>query len=98
MSLYDVNCIIKKTDMPRDMQQWLIDTANRHFERVKGGGNIEKDLADCLKKEFDRNYDPTWECIFGLKVDNIDSYVNKETKNYAFVYFHQTSFLLFKSG
>lgn len=27
--------------------------------------NVEKDIAAYIKKEFDKNYNPTWHCIVG---------------------------------
>lgn len=31
---------------------------------------VEKDIAECIKKEFDKNHGPTWHCIVGRNFGN----------------------------
>ncbi|XP_052886897.1 uncharacterized protein LOC108487634 isoform X2 [Gossypium arboreum] len=47
--------IIKSADMKDDMQK------EAAFEK----NNVKKDVADYIKKEFDKKYGPTWHCIVG---------------------------------
>uniref|UniRef100_A0A803LS96 Dynein light chain n=1 Tax=Chenopodium quinoa TaxID=63459 RepID=A0A803LS96_CHEQI len=53
--------IIKNADMADDMQKEAIDIAIAAFEKV----NVEKDVAESIKKEFDKKHGPTWHCIVG---------------------------------
>ncbi|KAK8359093.1 hypothetical protein V6Z11_A04G073700 [Gossypium hirsutum] len=47
--------IIKSADMKDDMQK------EAAFEK----NNVKKDVAEYIKKEFDKKYGPTWHCIVG---------------------------------
>ncbi|WVZ21407.1 hypothetical protein V8G54_008729, partial [Vigna mungo] len=51
--------IIKSADMIPDMQKEAVDIAA--FEKY----NVEKDVAEQVKKEFDKRHGPTWHCIVG---------------------------------
>ncbi|XP_071093161.1 dynein light chain LC6, flagellar outer arm-like [Haliotis cracherodii] len=82
--------VVKYTDMSEDMQQVAVDYAQA-LEQF----NIEKDIAEYIKKEFDKKYNPTWHCIVGR---NFGSYVTHETKHFIYFYLGQVSVLLFKSG
>ncbi|KAL2922913.1 Dynein light chain 1 cytoplasmic [Bienertia sinuspersici] len=53
--------IIKSADMGDDMQKEAIDIAIAAFEN----NNVEKDVAEGIKKEFDKKHGPTWHCIVG---------------------------------
>ncbi|EEF45562.1 cytoplasmic dynein light chain, putative [Ricinus communis] len=53
--------IIKNADMKVDMQKEAVDIAIAAFEK----NNVEKDVAEHIKKEFDRRHGPTWHCIVG---------------------------------
>ncbi|GAB4851303.1 Dynein light chain Tctex-type [Ancistrocladus abbreviatus] len=59
--------IIKSADMSDDMQKEALDIAVAAFEKH----SVEKDVAETIKKEFDKKHGPTWHCIvgrnFGLK-------------------------------
>ncbi|KAG4990492.1 hypothetical protein JHK87_023949 [Glycine soja] len=53
--------IIKSADMIPDMQKEAVDIAVAAFEKY----NVEKDVAEQIKKEFDKRHGPTWHCIVG---------------------------------
>ncbi|EOY06559.1 Dynein light chain type 1 family protein [Theobroma cacao] len=53
--------IIKSADMKDDMQKEAVDIAISAFEK----NNVEKDVAEHIKKEFDKRHGPTWHCIVG---------------------------------
>ncbi|KAG5632933.1 hypothetical protein H5410_004650 [Solanum commersonii] len=57
--------------------------------------NVEKDVAELIKKEFDKKYGPTWHCIVGK---NFGSYVTHETNHFVYFYLDSKAVLLFKSG
>ncbi|KAH7856886.1 hypothetical protein Vadar_006575 [Vaccinium darrowii] len=42
--------------------------------------NVEKDVAEAIKKEFDRKHGPTWHCIIGKKFRPSESGVKPGTK------------------
>ncbi|KAF7837804.1 dynein light chain 2, cytoplasmic-like [Senna tora] len=83
--------IIKSADMLPDMQKEAVDIAVNAFEKH----NIEKDVAEHIKKEFDKRHGPTWHCIVGR---NFGSYVTHETNHFVYFYLDQKAVLLFKSG
>ncbi|XP_017647648.1 uncharacterized protein LOC108487806 [Gossypium arboreum] len=83
--------IIKSADMKDDMQKEAVDIAISTFEK----NNVEKDVAEYIKKEFDKKHGPTWHCIVGR---NFGSYVTHETNHFVYFYLDQKAVLLFKSG
>ncbi|XP_027339108.1 dynein light chain 2, cytoplasmic-like [Abrus precatorius] len=83
--------IIKSADMIPDMQKEAVDIAVTAFEKY----NVEKDVAEQIKKEFDKRHGPTWHCIVGR---NFGSYVTHETDHFVYFYLDQKAVLLFKSG
>ncbi|KAL2341779.1 hypothetical protein Fmac_009719 [Flemingia macrophylla] len=83
--------IIKSADMISDMQKEAVDIAVAAFEKY----NVEKDVAEQIKKEFDKRHGPTWHCIVGR---NFGSYVTHETNHFVYFYLDQKAVLLFKSG
>uniref|UniRef100_A0A1D1Y6A7 Dynein light chain n=1 Tax=Anthurium amnicola TaxID=1678845 RepID=A0A1D1Y6A7_9ARAE len=83
--------IVKSADMKEDVQKEAIDCAVAAFEKH----GVEKDIAEFIKKEFDKNHGPTWHCIVGR---NFGSYVTHETNHFIYFYLDQKAILLFKSG
>ncbi|KAB2048335.1 hypothetical protein ES319_A13G106900v1 [Gossypium barbadense] len=53
--------IIKSADMKDDMQKEAVNIAISAFEKK----NVEKDVVECIKKEFNKKHGPTWHCIIG---------------------------------
>lgn len=82
---------IKSADMKPDVQKEAVDIAIAAFEKH----NVEKDVAEQIKKEFDKKYGPTWHCIVGK---NFGSYVTHETNHFVYFYLDSKAVLLFKSG
>ncbi|KAM3357837.1 dynein light chain LC6, flagellar outer arm [Capsicum galapagoense] len=82
---------IKSADMKSDVQKEAVDIAIAAFEKC----NVEKDVAEQIKKEFDKKYGPTWHCIVGK---NFGSYVTHETNHFVYFYLDSKAVLLFKSG
>ncbi|XVF38743.1 hypothetical protein REPUB_Repub20aG0127900 [Reevesia pubescens] len=83
--------VIKSADMKDDMQKEAVNIAISAFEK----NNVEKDVAEHIKKEFDKKHGPTWHCIVGR---NFGSYVTHETNHFVYFYLDQKAVLLFKSG
>ncbi|KAG2256114.1 hypothetical protein Bca4012_093185 [Brassica carinata] len=83
--------VIKSADMKEDMQKEAIDIAITAFEK----NSVEKDIAENIKKEFDKKHGATWHCIVGR---NFGSYVTHETNHFVYFYLDQKAVLLFKSG
>ena len=82
---------IKNIDMAPDMKKSAIDCAKQAIDKYE----IEKDIADFIRDEFDRIYNPTWHCIVGRQ---FASYVSHDTKHFIFFYIGQIGILLFRSG
>ncbi|XVE65593.1 hypothetical protein DITRI_Ditri08aG0012700 [Diplodiscus trichospermus] len=83
--------VIKSADMKDDMQKEAVNIAISAFEK----NNVEKDVAEHIKREFDKRHGPTWHCIVGR---NFGSYVTHETNHFVYFYLEQKAVLLFKSG
>ncbi|XP_051128092.1 uncharacterized protein LOC127249374 [Andrographis paniculata] len=83
--------VIKSADMKEDMQKEAVDIAIDAFENH----SVEKDVAENIKKMFDKKYGPTWHCIVGK---NFGSYVTHETNHFVYFYLDSKAVLLFKSG
>ncbi|KAI9744479.1 MAG: Dynein light chain [Claussenomyces sp. TS43310] len=81
---------IKSADMTEDMQQEAIDVAQEGMSKF----NIEKDIAQFIKKAFDDRKGPTWHCIVGR---NFGSFVTHETKHFIYFYLGHCAILLFKT-
>ncbi|KAF0919508.1 hypothetical protein E2562_029627 [Oryza meyeriana var. granulata] len=82
---------LKSADMKEEMRQEAFDIARVAFEKH----TMEKDIAEYIKKEFDKNHGPTWHCIVGR---NFGSYVTHETNYFVYFYIDSKAVLLFKSG
>ncbi|XP_016730864.1 eukaryotic peptide chain release factor GTP-binding subunit ERF3B isoform X1 [Gossypium hirsutum] len=57
--------IIKSADMKDDMQKKAVNIAISAFEK----NNVEKDVAEYIKKDFNKKHGPTWHCIVGRNFD-----------------------------
>jgi len=57
----EIKAVIKDADMPEDMQQDAVDIAVQALEKY----NVEKDIANFIKREFDEKYSPAWYCVVG---------------------------------
>lgn len=82
---------LKSADMKEEMRQEAFEIARIAFEKH----SMEKDIAEYIKKEFDKNHGPTWHCIVGR---NFGSYVTHETNYFVYFYIDSKAVLLFKSG
>mmetsp|Transcript_55989 Transcript_55989/g.156050 ORF Transcript_55989/g.156050 Transcript_55989/m.156050 type:complete len:101 (-) Transcript_55989:241-543(-) len=92
---------IKNADMAEDMQQAAIECAQMAMDKF----NTEREIANSIKKEFDKRYLPYWHVIVGR---NFGSYVTHETKNFIYFYIGQEeelkrpnaamAILIFKAG
>ncbi|EIE20003.1 dynein 8 kDa light chain, flagellar outer arm [Coccomyxa subellipsoidea C-169] len=83
--------VIRTTDMSDDMQQDAVDCALQALDEC----TLEKDIAERVKKDFDKKHGPSWHCIVGR---NFGSFVTHEAKHFSYYYVGHTAFLLFKSG
>mmetsp|Transcript_5978 Transcript_5978/g.9730 ORF Transcript_5978/g.9730 Transcript_5978/m.9730 type:complete len:93 (-) Transcript_5978:160-438(-) len=83
--------VIKNADMSQDMQDEAVELAVQAMDKY----NKEADIANYLKKEFDKKKGPFWHCIVGK---NFGSYVTHETKHFIYFYLGQLAILLFKAG
>ncbi|KAF2401767.1 hypothetical protein EJ06DRAFT_528924 [Trichodelitschia bisporula] len=81
---------IKAVDMTEEMQAEAVEVA----QEAMGKFNIEKDIAQFIKKEFDTRKGATWHCIVGR---NFGSFVTHETKHFIYFYLGHCAILLFKT-
>ncbi|KAG7028990.1 Dynein light chain 1, cytoplasmic [Cucurbita argyrosperma subsp. argyrosperma] len=59
--------VIKSADMFGDMQKEAVDIAIAAFEKH----SVEKDVAEQIKKEFDKRHGPTWHCVIGRNFGSV---------------------------
>ncbi|TYH56000.1 hypothetical protein ES332_D09G276700v1 [Gossypium tomentosum] len=52
--------------MKEEQQKEAVNIAISAFEK----NNVEKDVAERIKKEFDKRHGPTWHCIIGRNFGN----------------------------
>ncbi|URE22426.1 Acyl-CoA dehydrogenase, C-terminal domain [Musa troglodytarum] len=71
--------VMKSIDMSEKMRNDAIDCARAAFEKHR----LEKEIAEYIKKEFDKKYGQTWHCIVGR---NFGSYVTHETNHFLYFY------------
>ncbi|XP_009414896.2 uncharacterized protein LOC103995888 [Musa acuminata AAA Group] len=83
--------VLKSIDMSEKMRNDAIDCSRAAFEKHR----LEKEIAEYIKKEFDKKYGQTWHCIVGR---NFGSYVTHETNHFLYFYVDSKAVLLFKSG
>lgn len=81
---------IKSADMTEEMQHEAVEVATEGMSKF----NIEKDIAQFIKKTFDERKGPTWHCIVGR---NFGSFVTHETKHFIYFYLGHCAILLFKT-
>ncbi|KAJ5861148.1 uncharacterized protein N7529_008458 [Penicillium soppii] len=81
---------VKSVDMTEDMQQEAISLAIEAMDKF----NVEKDIAQYIKKEFDSRKGATWHCVVGR---NFGSFVTHETKHFIYFYLGHCAILLFKT-
>ncbi|CAH8827034.1 unnamed protein product [Trichobilharzia szidati] len=70
---------IKSTDMPESMQSVAVDCCAAACERF----SEDREIAKYIKKEFDKRFGGTWQCVVGKR---FGCYVSHKEKN--FIYFH----------
>lgn len=81
---------IKSADMSEDMQRQAVEVAEEAMSKFQ----VEKDIAQYIKKEFDSRAGATWHCIVGR---NFGSFVTHETKHFIYFYLGHCAILLFKT-
>jgi dynein light chain LC8-type len=75
--------------MSKEMQQDAVDCATQALEMF----SFEKDIAEYIKKEFDKKYNPSWHCIVGR---DFGSGVTHEKWHFIYFCLGQEAILLFK--
>mmetsp|Transcript_3551 Transcript_3551/g.8925 ORF Transcript_3551/g.8925 Transcript_3551/m.8925 type:complete len:80 (-) Transcript_3551:295-534(-) len=55
--------VIKTVDMAEEMQMDAIEISQEAIHHFV----LEKDMANFIKKEFDKKYQPTWHVIIGKR-------------------------------
>mmetsp|Transcript_47709 Transcript_47709/g.134696 ORF Transcript_47709/g.134696 Transcript_47709/m.134696 type:complete len:90 (+) Transcript_47709:110-379(+) len=83
--------VIKNADMNESMMQEAVECATQAMDKY----NTEREVANFIKKEFDKRHTPFWHVVVGK---NFGSYVTHETKHFIYFYLGQLGILLFKAG
>ncbi|EPY35116.1 dynein light chain LC8-type [Strigomonas culicis] len=82
---------VKVADMSPEMQTEAIDIATKAIKEHQ----METDIAAHIKKEFDKRYFPTWQCIVGR---NFGADVEHEAKGLFYFYIGQLSVLIWRAN
>ncbi|EAN98686.1 putative dynein light chain [Trypanosoma cruzi] len=82
---------VKFADISEEMQNDAMTVATKAIKEHQ----MEKDIAAHIKKEFDKRYNPTWQCIAGR---SFAADVVHESKHLIYFYIGQMSILLWKTG
>lgn len=78
--------------MEEDMQDVAKTTTIQAFEQYR----MEREIANHIKKTFDSQFTPVWNCVVGR---NFGCHVTHETKRYIHMsYAKNVSVLLWKSN
>jgi dynein light chain LC8-type len=89
--MVDRKLTVHFSDMPQDLQIVAVEKAASMIESK----TPINEIANAIKKMFDKDFYPTWHCVVG---NNFGAYVsNEEGKSIYFTY-GQTSILLFRAG
>ncbi|CAL1534597.1 unnamed protein product [Lymnaea stagnalis] len=83
--------VVKSDDMPAPMRDEALTCAKSAIKLY----SVERDIAAYIKKEFDKNHNPTWHCIVG---HDFGSTVSHDSKNFIYFFVGELAILLFKSG
>lgn len=73
----DLPVAIKKVDMTKKMQTYVIRAAKVAFEKCTS----QEEIAAYLKNRFNRRYEPMWTCIVGT---NFGAYVSYESRRWVY--------------
>ncbi|KAI5809465.1 dynein light chain type 1-domain-containing protein [Pyronema omphalodes] len=87
----ELKTTVKSVDMAEDMAAAAQEVAKKAMKE----NNVEKDIAQMIKKEFDAKYGNTWHCIVGR---NFGSFVTHETKHFIYFYVGNLAVLLYKTA
>lgn len=82
---------VKDAEISAEMQNDALEIASKAIKTHQ----MEKDIASFIKKEFDKRYYPTWQCIVGRSFGADVAY---ENKHFIFFYVGQMSILLWKTS
>jgi len=87
----DFKTTVKSADMSDDMTKVAKEVAQNAMKE----NNVEKDIAQTIKKQFDSRYGNTWHCIVGR---NFGSFVTHETRHFIYFYVGNLAVLLYKTA
>ncbi|CCW63455.1 unnamed protein product [Phytomonas sp. EM1] len=82
---------VKESDISIEMQTDALEVAIKAAKEHQ----MEKDIAARIKREFDKRYHPTWQCIVGRTFGADIAY---ESKHFIFFNIGQLSVLLWKTS
>ncbi|NXH66361.1 DYL2 protein, partial [Hydrobates tethys] len=80
--------VVKDTDVSEEMQQHAVDCVILAVEKY----NVEREIAALTKREFDRKYNPTWQCAVGR------NFVTHETSHFILVCLGPVTVVLLKGA
>jgi len=82
---------VQIADMPPEMIEYAKQFA---FNLLQNRRHLQRDIAERIKKEFDKKYGPTWHCIVGT---DFGSYVAHEMGTLVYFDVGETSILLWRA-
>ena len=78
-------------DMEDVISKDAIKTARDAFALTVASGDVHATIADFIRKKFDRDHEPGWNCVCGR---SFGAYVTHEIKTYIYFQVHPGTFIL----
>ena len=82
--------VVKASDMSEELQADAVQLGKDALSKF----TVEKDIAEYIKREFDRKHGAVWHCIVG---HSFGSFVTHESGHFLFYYIGSYAILLFRS-
>ncbi|TPP62033.1 Dynein light chain cytoplasmic [Fasciola gigantica] len=83
--------LVKYTNMDNRMVEFAISTAVQALDRYE----VSKEIADYIKRTFDKKYDRTWHCVVGRDFGSSVTHTENSLIHFTL---DKRTFMLFKWG
>lgn len=78
-------------DMSDEWSKDAVKAARDAFALTVASGDVHATIADFIRKKFDRDHEPGWNCVCGR---SFGAYVTHEIKTYMYFTVHPGTYIL----
>ena len=78
-------------DMSDEWSKDAVKAARDAFALTVASGDVHATIADFIRKKFDRDHEPGWNCVCGR---SFGAYVTHEIKTYMYFTVHPNTYIL----